>query len=41
VLNDRIDYITRAGNRAPIRVVGFFFLKDGKIAEWTDYVVRT
>jgi limonene-1,2-epoxide hydrolase len=39
VLNDRIDYITREGNRSPIRVVGFFLVKDGKIAEWTDYVV--
>ena len=41
VLNDRIDYITRDGNRSQIRVVGFFLVKDGKIAEWTDYVVRT
>jgi uncharacterized protein (TIGR02246 family) len=40
VLNDRIDYITREGKRSPIRVVGFFLVKDGKIAEWTDYVVR-
>lgn len=40
VLNDRIDYITRDGKRSPIRVVGFFLVKDGKIAEWTDYVVR-
>lgn len=40
VLNDRIDYITRDGNRTPVRVAGFFFLKDGKIVEWTDYVVR-
>jgi len=40
VLNDRIDYITREGNRSPIRVVGFFVVKDGTIAEWTDYVVR-
>ena len=41
VLNDRIDYITREATRSPIRVVGFFLVKDGKIAEWTDYVVRT
>jgi len=40
VLNDRIDYITREGKRSPIRVAGFFLVKDGKIAEWTDYVVR-
>jgi limonene-1,2-epoxide hydrolase len=40
VLNDRIDYITREGKRSPIRVVGFFLVKDGKIAEWTDYVPR-
>jgi limonene-1,2-epoxide hydrolase len=40
VLNDRIDYITREGQRSPIRVVGFFLVKDGKIAEWTDYVPR-
>jgi limonene-1,2-epoxide hydrolase len=41
VLNDRIDYITREGQRAPIRVVGFFLVRDGSIAEWTDYVVRS
>ncbi len=41
VLNDRQDYITRDGKRAPVRVAGFFFLKDGKIAEWTDYLIRS
>jgi uncharacterized protein (TIGR02246 family) len=41
VLNDRIDYITREGKRSPVRVVGFFLVTDGKIAEWTDYLVRT
>ena len=40
VLNDRIDYVTRGGMRTPVRVAGFFVVKDGKIAEWTDYVVR-
>jgi ketosteroid isomerase-like protein len=41
VLNDRQDYLTRDGKRTPVRVVGFFLLKDGKITEWTDYVVRS
>jgi limonene-1,2-epoxide hydrolase len=39
VLNDRIDYITRQGARNPVRVAGFFLVKNGKIAEWTDYIV--
>lgn len=40
VLDDRIDYITRGGMRSAVRVAGFFVVKNGKIAEWTDYVVR-
>jgi uncharacterized protein (TIGR02246 family) len=41
VTNDRIDYITRQGTRNPVGVAGVFFVKGGKIAEWTDYVIRT
>jgi limonene-1,2-epoxide hydrolase len=40
VLNDRIDYITRGGMRTSVPVAGFFLVKNGKIAEWTDYVLR-
>lgn len=40
VLNDRIDYITRGGTRTAVPVAGFFLVKNGKIAEWTDYVLR-
>lgn len=40
VLNDRIDYITRGGMRTSVPVAGFFLVKNGKIAEWTDYALR-
>jgi limonene-1,2-epoxide hydrolase len=41
VLNDRIDYITRGGMRTSVPVAGFFVVKNGKISEWTDYVLRS
>ncbi len=41
VLNDRDDVLVRStGGTITIRLTGFFFVEDGKISEWTDYVVR-
>jgi len=43
VLNERDDIVVPAGG-GPARTfhiaAGFFFLENGKIAEWTDYVLR-
>ena len=42
VFNERIDHFT-PGPQLPLRSwrgVGVFFLKDGKIREWTDYTIR-
>lgn len=41
VLNDRDDILVRAtGGTITVRLTGFFYVEDGKIAEWTDYVIR-
>ena len=41
VLNDRDDVLKRPnGETITIRLTGFFFVEDGKISEWTDYVIR-
>ena len=41
VMNDRDDVLVRqTGGTITIRLTGFFFVEDGKISEWTDYVVR-
>ena len=41
VLNDRDDVLVRrTGGTITIRLTGFFFVEDGKISEWTDYVIR-
>ena len=37
VLNERVDTFVIAGNETPIRVMGIFELRDGKIARWRDY----
>ena len=37
VLNERVDTFVIAGNPTPIRVMGIFELRDGKIARWRDY----
>jgi limonene-1,2-epoxide hydrolase len=47
VINERIDSFTRPAatqmekDATPsYHLVGVFFIKDGKIAEWTDYGIR-
>ncbi|MEO5923556.1 MAG: limonene-1,2-epoxide hydrolase family protein [Bryobacteraceae bacterium] len=40
VINERIDSFTRAAASPSYRLVGVFFIKDGKIAEWNDYGIR-
>jgi limonene-1,2-epoxide hydrolase len=47
VINERIDSFTRPAatqgekDASPAyHLVGVFFIKDGKIAEWTDYGIR-
>jgi len=43
VLNERDDIVVMAAG-APARTfhiaAGLFFIADGRIAEWTDYVIR-
>ena len=40
VINERIDSFTRPDARPSYHLVGVFLIKDGKIAEWTDYGIR-
>jgi limonene-1,2-epoxide hydrolase len=40
VINERIDSFTRPDSSPAYHLVGVFFIKDGKIAEWTDYGIR-
>jgi limonene-1,2-epoxide hydrolase len=40
VINERIDSFTRPNASPAYHLVGVFFIKDGKIAEWTDYGIR-
>lgn len=40
VLNDRDDILQRPTGAITIRLTGFFFVENGKISEWTDYVIR-
>jgi limonene-1,2-epoxide hydrolase len=40
VINERIDSFTRSDASPACHLVGVFFIKDGKIAEWTDYGIR-
>ena len=40
VFNDRDDILQRPTGPITIRLTGFFFVEDGKITEWTDYVIR-
>jgi limonene-1,2-epoxide hydrolase len=37
VMNERVDTFVIAGNETPIRVMGVFELRDGRIARWRDY----
>ena len=40
VINERIDSFTRSDASPAYHLVGVFFIKDAKIAEWTDYGIR-
>ncbi|MBV9503456.1 MAG: nuclear transport factor 2 family protein [Acidobacteriia bacterium] len=40
VINERIDSFTRSDGSPAYHLVGVFFIRDGKIAEWTDYAIR-
>jgi limonene-1,2-epoxide hydrolase len=40
VINHRIDTFTSKTNPLLFEGVGVFFLKNGKISEWTDYTIR-
>ena len=40
VINERIDSFTRPDASPAYHLVGVFLIKDGKIAEWTDYGIR-
>ena len=40
VVNERIDSFEPAPPRSPYHLTGVFFVRDGKIAEWTDYSIR-
>jgi limonene-1,2-epoxide hydrolase len=40
VLNDRIDRFEGPKRHWRFHVAGMFFLKDGRIQEWTDYLIR-
>ncbi len=37
VLNERVDTFVMDGNPVPIKVMGIFELRDGRIAKWRDY----
>jgi len=40
VVNQRIDTFVLPQRTNAYRLIGVFFVKDGKIAEWTDYMIR-
>jgi limonene-1,2-epoxide hydrolase len=41
VINDRIDRFDTGDNKMEFHIVGFFFVRDGKIKEWQDYTMPT
>ena len=41
VLNERHDHFTSQRGERIFHVAGVFFVKDGKIADWTDYTIAT
>jgi limonene-1,2-epoxide hydrolase len=41
VVNERIDTFVPPPANSPYHLTGVFFLRGGKIAEWTDYLIRT
>ena len=40
VINERIDSFTRPDASPAFHLVGVFYIKGGKIGEWTDYGIR-
>lgn len=40
VMNERIDRFIGPQRNNTYHVSGVFFIKDGKIVEWTDYIIR-
>lgn len=40
VVNERTDSFVAPDRTNAYHLTGVFFVKDGKIAEWTDYVIR-
>ena len=40
VLNERHDTLVTAQGTRLFHCVGMFFLADGKIVEWTDYIIK-
>jgi limonene-1,2-epoxide hydrolase len=41
VVNDRVDRFVMPTGTVEFPVVGIFYMADGKIVEWTDYVFET
>jgi limonene-1,2-epoxide hydrolase len=40
VVDDRLDYFIAGGQTRIFHAVGVFYMVGGKIAEWTDFVIR-
>jgi len=40
VVNERIDSFMRADGNVAYHLTGVFVVKDGKIIEWADYIIR-
>ena len=40
VLNERHDTLASPQGTRRFHVIGMFFLADGKIVEWTDYIIK-
>lgn len=40
VMNERVDRFIGPQRNNTYHVIGVFFIKDGKIVEWTDYIIR-
>jgi limonene-1,2-epoxide hydrolase len=40
VINERVDSFDPAPPNSPYHLTGVFFVRGGKIAEWTDYIIR-
>ncbi len=39
LINERIDHFERADGKDAFHMTGLFFIKEGKIVEWWDYVM--